>query len=408
MAKTKKDTPKRKGDVVLSREKTDNPKLCAQFLAGGQWSLYLSYYLGYQKVFNPITRKETIKHSRQKRFLNLYLYDNPRTPDERQRNRETTELAKQIRFESEQELKRRETGFRIPQRADVDFLAYYRDYIENYTKKDIRILELSYKRFTDFLRDTPKYNALANKVKPKQMDKDMITAFVEYLQRRSYGTGANTLYSRFKKVVKNAVEHDVFIKNPCEGVTIKTDRDALTKAFLSMEEIEALVNTPFQGNQNIKRAFLFCLYTGLRWCDVKDLTFGNIDFSNRLLSFSQRKTEGHSTHSNVTTPLTASTLALIGERGEDDAKIFVLPSYELCLRYVKMWVGDAGIKKHISWHCARHTFAVTLISSGKDIQTVKSLMGHSKISMTERYLHVVDELKKDAVEVFPVLNPKNI
>ncbi len=399
--KTNTDTPKRVSDLILSKERTDNPKLGAQYLSDGRWSLYLSYYLGYQKVFNTETQKETIKHSRQKRFINLYLYESPRTPEERQHNKDVTELAKRIRFESEQELKEREVGYRMPQSTDTDFLEYYRDYVANYTKKDLSVIKVSYSRFADFLKDTPKYKSFASKIKPSQIDRDMMTAFVEYLQKRSYGDGAASIYARFKKVVKYATEHDLFTKNPCNGISIKSDRNALKKSYLSMGEMETLMNTPFQGNTNIRRAFLFSLYTGLRWCDVRELKFENVDFTNKILSFTQKKTEGHSTHANVVTPLTENTLALIGEKGEAGARIFNLPSYTLCSRYVKMWVARAGIEKNISWHCARHSFAVNLVSNGTDISTVQSLMGHSNISMTQRYLHVVDELKKTAVNIFP-------
>ncbi len=233
----------------------------------------------------------------------------------------------------------------------------------------------------------------------------MITAFVEYLQKRSTGEGAHTIYARFKKVVKHAVEHDVFAKNPCAGISIKIDRSVVKKDVLSIDEIRTLADTPFPAaNQGIKRAFLFCLLTGLRWCDVEGLTFANVDYSNRVLSFTQHKTEGHSTHSAVTIPLSDTTLALIGAKGLRESRIFNLPSYEYSCRFLKLWVKNAGIEKHISWHCARHSFAVNVLSNGADIKTVSSLLGHSSIAMTEKYLHVVDGLKRAAIDSLPSLN----
>lgn len=71
-----------------------------------------------------------------------------------------------------------------------------------------------------------------------------------------------------------------------------------------MEEIQLLVKTHYENeNPNIRRAFIFCLYSGLRFCDVKDLTFVNVDYSNKLLKFEQNKTKGHSASSGVVIPL---------------------------------------------------------------------------------------------------------
>ena len=75
-----------------------------------------------------------------------------------------------------------------------------------------------------------------------------------------------------------------------------------------------------------------------------------------------------------------------------------MPLYDTCNRYLGKWVKRAGIKKKISWHCARHSFAVNVLNRGANIKTVSSLLGHTSLKMTERYLHVVDSLKQDAID----------
>lgn len=69
-----------------------------------------------------------------------------------------------------------------------------------------------------------------------------------------------------------------------------------------------------------------------------------------------------------------------------------------CVSTSCTWVQLAGIKKKISWHCARHSFAVNVLNRGANIKTVSSLLGHTSLKMTERYLHVVDSLKQDAID----------
>ena len=150
-----------------------------------------------------------------------------------------------------------------------------------------------------------------------------------------------------------------------------------------------------------------CLYCGLRFCDVKDLTFANVDYSNKLLKFEQNKTKGHSANSGVVIPLTDNLLKLIGEPTAEQTKeslIFPLPSYESCSKSLRRWVKRAGIDKHISWHCARHSFATNILINGANIKTVASLLGHSGLKHTEKYVRAVDKLKEEAICSLPDIN----
>ena len=101
---------------------TDNPKLKEKTLSDGQISLYLEYYLGYSKQYDEEKDKEAVKIIRKKEFLNLYIWQAPRTPLERQQNKETLELAKKIRFEREQEMKAGEIGVSARKERQCQFL----------------------------------------------------------------------------------------------------------------------------------------------------------------------------------------------------------------------------------------------------------------------------------------------
>ena len=406
----------------LENKSKDNPRLEQRLLADGQISLYLEYYLGRQsepvldEAGDPVLYdsgkmkgkpKFKVSHIRRKENLNLYLVANPRTPLERQQNKETLELAKKIRFEKGQQLLESVEGYRLKKDRDINFLDYFQSYIDSYTKKDINMIKIALSRFKDFLKETPEYNKFMKRIKPEQITRDMVEAYTEYLQTRSKGEGARSLYARFKKVIKYAVEHDVMAKNPCTGIVIKVDDQQLKKDVLSMDEIQTLIATRYKNqNPNIRRAFIFCLYCGLRFCDVKDLTFKNVDYSNKLLKFEQNKTKGHSANSGVVIPLNDGLLKLIGEptdSGNRDEVIFPLPTYMACLRSVGRWVKRAGIDKHITWHCARHSFAVNILNNGANIKTVASLLGHSGLKHTEKYTRAIDSLKQEAINSLPEL-----
>lgn len=392
---------------IISQDTTDNPKLGAKILSDGRESLFLDYYFGYTKVISERTGKEVMRKDRKREFLKLYLWQAPRTPIERQQNKEMLELAKKIRFERGQELLESVEGYRLKKDRDINFLDYFQSYIDKYTKKDYRMMIIALKRFRDFLQETEDYNKFVKRLKPEQINKEMVEAYTEYLQTRSIGEGAKSIYARFKKVVKYAVEHDVIIKNPCDGITIKADEQTLKKDILSEEEIKRLIETRHEKeNPNIRRAFIFCLYCGLRFCDVKDLTFANVDYSNKLLKFEQSKTKGHSINSGVIIPLNDGLLRLIGEPENPQKRnelIFPLPSYEMCLKSLKRWVKRANINKNISWHCARHSFAVNILNNGANIKTVASLLGHSSLKHTEKYTRAIDSLKQEAINSLPEL-----
>lgn len=392
---------------IISTDSTDNPKLGAKVLSDGRESLFLDSYLGYTMSISSKTGEEYKRAINKRESLHLYLWQSPRTPLERQQNKETLELAKKIRFERSQQLLEDKEGYRLKKDKDINFLDWMWAYYEAYTKADKRHIKRAHDIFIDFLKETPEYSKYSKRIQPQQLSKDMMVAFTEYLLHRFKGEGAHTLYARFKKIIKSAVEHDVMRKNPTDGVSIKIDNGSLKKDVLSKDEIVALIKTHYAGeSDNIRRAFILCLYCGLRFCDVKDLTFANVDEANQLLKFEQAKTKGHSSASSVVIPLNDGLLSLIGQpsqAGKRNEPIFKLPSHTMCLKALKHWTKRAGIEKHITWHCARHSFAVNILNNGANIKTVSALLGHSSLKHTEKYTRAVDELKERAINSLPEL-----
>lgn len=61
----------------------------------------------------------------------------------------------------------------------------------------------------------------------------------------------------------------------------------------------------------------------------------------------------------------------------------------------------AGIDKHITFHCGRHTFAVMMLDLGVDLYTVSKLLGHKSIETTQVYAKILDKNKQSAVDRIP-------
>lgn len=387
-------------------------------LKDGRISLYLEYYLGRSETpeldadGNQVyytdgamagKPKYKVKHVRKKENLNLYLYSNPKDQRERMQNRNTLAFAEKTRFEREQRFLEDREGYKFRRDTNVNFLDFFQKFINESRNAPSHLngSKVALNRFKSFLAETPKYLAYSTYIRPDQLTPEMMREFADYVNARGYGQGPLTIFNRFKRVVKLAFEQELMRKNPCDGIVIKFDKMAINKEFLTLEEIEKLVATHYpQENSIIQRAFLLTLFAGIRYCDVSRLTYRNVDYSTRTLRFEQKKTRGRSNHSHVVIPLSDALIELIGylpDNATPDTLIFDLPTYIACNNALGTWVKHAGIKKHITWHCGRHSFAVNTLSAGANIKTVSSLLGHSTLSMTERYLHVIDSQKEDAI-----------
>ena len=208
----------------------------------------------------------------------------------------------------------------------------------------------------------------------------------------------------------------VIKRSPCydkDGNSIAPPKtnDILAKDILSAEELQRLFATHYdRENPEIRRAFALTCYCGIRHCDLIKLTYSNVDYGNKVLTFRQAKTAKHSSKSGVQIPLNDTLLAIIGKKADDakDDYIFHLPSDTMCLKALRHWTARAGIDKHITWHCGRHSFATVLLSNGANIKVVSELLGHSSLKFTEIYVRAIDELKKDAINSLPSLEVSNI
>ena len=361
-----------------------NVRIREKKLTGGNISLYLDIYRSGKRSYE---------------FLKLFVKEKPRTPEERKEIKETYQLAEQIRTKRESELNHTEFGFIAPHRKNINYLDFYQNYIDTYTKKDVRMVKNSLEHFKSFL--IAQNYSIKDGLKPRQISKEMVIKFKEYLEEKFNGETPSSYFKRFKKVLRYANDQGIIDINPARDVTC-TESEGLKKEILNLEEIQILANANC-GNPEVKRAFLFCLNTGLRFCDVKTLKYSNIDFANKTLKIEQQKIKGKA--KQVSVNLNENAIKFIGDYKAANEIIFNLPSIESSLRTLKNWCNRTSINKHITWHSSRHSFAVNLLSeAGANIKTVSSLLGHASLRHTEVYTRAVDDLKHKAVNNLPIIN----
>jgi integrase/recombinase XerD len=355
-----------------------NVRLRGKKLAKGKISLYLDYYQGFSKDVE--TNK--IKISRKVEYLKLYLKANPQRAEDREKNNEILDLAQSIRSKRESDLKHNEEGFVSPEKRKVNMFDYFQSYSDKYSKNDIRMISGAVRHFKEFTKETF--------LKPSQITPTLIHEYADYLKGKFKGEGPRSYFARFKKILTAASNEGYFERSPADGIKCgKSDKTTISKEILLIEDVVKLHKME-ASNPEIKRAFMFCLNTGLRFVDVNDLQYMHIN--KRVLTKEQIKT-GH----EVKVDLNDKAYDLIGEGGGLEDFVFDLPSNTTCLKVLKAWAKSAGIDRNITWHSARHSFATMLLINKTDIKTVSSLLGHSKLEHTQKYLHVVDELKKKAV-----------
>ena len=167
---------------------------------------------------------------------------------------------------------------------------------------------------------------------------------------------------------------------------------AKKKDTLTITELKTLAATETESSE-VRRAFLFSCVTGLRWCDVKLLKWGNIKMDSKRMEVTQTKTE-----ETVSTPLNETAIKLLGIAGKPEKFVFDLPSANGANKTLKAWVKRAKIEKAITWHNARHSFGTNLIFNDVDVLTASKLLGHTSMKHTQRYVKAAEEMKQAATD----------
>jgi integrase len=157
-----------------------------------------------------------------------------------------------------------------------------------------------------------------------------------------------------------------------------------------------LENTP-SLNPVIKQAFLFSCYTGLRFSDVAGLTWDKLQSDSNggtYLNFVQEKTT-----KREYLPIPNKAINNLPNRADaaDTDKVFTLSSVGYVNLQLRQWAFQAGIKKYIHFHVARHTYATLLLTKEVPIETVSKNLGHAEIRTTQIYAKVINQAQREAV-----------
>ena len=365
-------------------------KLREKQLKNGNRSLYLDIYYQGQRLYE---------------FLKLYLV--PETDEaSRKQNKLTLEGAYFIKAQRMKELIIRRSG--LPSSvasAEILLTDVVEAYANERRKPDAGEKEGRYGSVMTLKMHLIAY--AGENIRLKDVDQDFCAGFVKYLktaknQHRntkgdkqiSAGT-AHLKYSMFSSVLNEAVRKGYIEHNPMKQVPLanRPKKPDTERGFLSAEELKKLMNTPCCYRM-LKQAFLFSCFTGLRKSDILSLTWDEIiNDGEKLIVYKKiQKTQRW-----LSVPLSEQARKWLPERKADGHKVFLSMSNAALADNLRKWSERAGIRKHVNFHLARHTFATLELSLGVDLYTVSKLLGHTNISTTQIYAKVVDKQKEHAV-----------
>ncbi|MCT4665988.1 MAG: site-specific integrase, partial [Flavobacteriales bacterium] len=199
---------------------------------------------------------------------------------------------------------------------------------------------------------------------------------------------------RFKKIMNLAFQNEWLEKDPFKRFKlsfIKKDIEHLTEVELNKIEKKKF---KIERLECIKDLFVFSCYTGLSYIDVHHLKEENIIIGidgRKWISTNRKKTD-----KAVMIPILPQAMKIIDKYKNYPTTISkrrLLPSYsnQRLNSYLKEIADICRIKKNLTFHMARHTFATTVtLSNGIPIETVSKLLGHSNIKTTQIYARVIE------------------
>jgi integrase/recombinase XerD len=317
--------------------------------------------------------------------LELLKLSKPSNLVDRENNKRLLKQAEEIRVLRAADLQANGYNMETDTGKKTVVTVWMQSYVNGYDKKDKRNMQGALNRFSDYLMEVKKQGLTFG-----NLNALIIEDFIDYLENKSTGEGAVSYYNRFKKMIKQAYRKRMMKDNVLDFVERKVSGKAKKKDILTLDELRILAATPTEGHE-IRKAFLFCCVTGLRWIDVKALTWQVIDIQNKQMNVAQSKTG-----EVVNIQLNETAMKLLDQPQEPKQQVFNLPTANGANKTLKAWVKRAKISKTITWHNARHSFGTNLIFNDVGILTAAKMLGHTTTKHTQRYVDISNEMKQKA------------
>lgn len=354
-------------------------------LSNGNKSLYLDIYRDGKRSYE---------------YLKMYIV--PETDENsRRQNQATLVAANKIKADRIIELTNGEAG--IKQTKDEPKI-YLLDWMQTYKENQAKRGKKDGAQIVTAINILKMY--AGEKVTMDMIDKPFCQGYIDYLLTEYKPNGKLVMHStahNYYRVVNGAlnaaVREDIIKINPFTriGSSDKIHKPESKREYMTVDEVRKLIATPMQ-NEEVKAAYLFSCFCGLRISDITALKWENVyqDGEQTRLEVVMQKTKAP-----IYLPLSPEALRWMPERGDKGPKdkVFNIPSSTAVNVLIKPWAKAAGINKHFTFHTARHTFATMMLTLGADLYTTSKLLGHTDVRMTQVYAKIVNRKKDEAVNL---------
>ncbi len=270
---------------------------------------------------------------------------------------------------------------------EITLVQYARVYNKGFAEETIRSREKTIKTVIEFCKD----------VKICDVNRQWMQRYIQFLKMRK--NSANTISSRcaFLKTLMHRAFTDGIIRRPIDFSGLIPAAQHENGCALTLDEVKKLIKTPLYRS-DVSYAFLFSCFTGLRICDVRRLKYA--DIHDGVLEVVMQKTK-----KPIVIPLTPNALRFLPPKKTGETLVFPsLPKQSGHLnRILKRWAKDSLIRKRVTFHTARRTFATITMEYSANIYTVSQLLGHARLNTTLLYVNCALGEKKKAVESVPVI-----
>lgn len=245
------------------------------------------------------------------------------------------------------------------------------------------------------------------------LTKEEIQEYLRVYKEKSARTKAHYLTS-INNFYKYLVSKDSIKINPCESIKMPKLEQKLPE-FLTIEEVDKLLDIRVSTIYDLRnKAMLEMLYaTGMRISELCDLKMSNIYLEDEVV-----KVFGKGSKERLI-PVNEIALNYLAEylkyaRGDllgtnDSEYVFISSRHtritrQAFFKFLKKLCEEKGIKKNISPHILRHSFATHLLNNGADLRSVQELLGHSDIATTQIYTHLSNEKLESEYEKHPFMH----
>jgi integrase len=363
-------------------------------LGNGQVSLYLDIYHNKKRWYE---------------FLDIHINSGRLSTEDKEKK----QLAQQIKVKRENELIVEDNGLINRQGQKADFPRWLEKYATEKSPKSHYPLVLRY------IREYLGHRSLTFQA----IGPEWIMGFTKFLLTKVSNNTARDYIKAMRTALGDAERAGIIRKNPfslMERKDMLRPQDTFRKAY-TFEELGRLIQTPCNIPQQMKQAYLFSCFCGLRWSDTNCLRWEQISVKqianeeNYFIHFQQEKTDAIEYQ-----PLSAQAVEILKQRKrdriEEPLSVYVFPKIKepknnrsmnrMINNCLKKWAEAAGLNpKHMHFHTARHTFATNVLehSADGDLWTVSKLLGHKSILTTMIYAKVRDKRKSAAVKSLPKL-----